>query len=255
MAGRSETPSRQALERAFERMPRFLRAVGRIPRVASALERVGYTHEVHTQGWGLLHTAAGYRGGAAAASAPNPGAAALAELDDWDERGFAIARAVLDWSHPEQAAFVFAGLKASRGAEAVVGVKRFLDRLDALAVGAERVETREADQAALADLATAGIDQAERQRLRALVEQVEAIAPTPSAAALAAHAQSEAAAERAMFELHAWYGRWSALARIAVTRKRDRIALGVSSATQRTAADADPHAEDDATPDDDPAMA
>lgn len=235
----AETPSRQSLERAFERVPRLLRGVARLPKTAAALKKIGYTEAVHAEGWALLHAVAGFEAGARPALPTSPAAEAMASLDAWDERGFTLARAVLDWSHPEQAAFVFAGLKASTGAQAVVGIRLFLDRLTALEGGAERAATREADQAALADLASAGIDAAERARLAALVAQAEGVAPGPGAAASAAQAEADAAAERALVALHRWYGRWSTLARIAIHSKRDRITLGVSSPTRRATASED----------------
>lgn len=238
----ADTPSRQSLERAFEKAPRFLRAVARVPRVAAALQRVGYTSAVHAQGWALLHAAAGFQAGEGASIAANPAADAMASLDAWDERGFALARAVLDWSHPDQAAFVFEGLKAGTGADAVVGIKLFLARLDALENGPERAATRDADQAALADLATAGINAGKRAELAQLVETAESVAPTLSPEDAAARDEAEAKAEKAMIELHRWYGRWSATARIAVAGKRDRISLGVSSPT-RCAAPAESDAE------------
>lgn len=226
-------PSRPTLERAFDRAPRFLRAIGRHAEISSALADVGYTAADHEEGWNLLHKAAGYRRDEPALLArSNPSADALAELDAWDEKGFLLARAALERRHPEQAAFVFEGLEASTGGEAVIGVRTFLERLTALAGEPARAATREADTAALATLAARGIDAAERARLAELVRVASTVAPSAPMPA-----PDNAAADAALVDLYGWYREWSRTARAVIKSRRLLIYLGLANRKRRAADD------------------
>lgn len=219
------TPSRSTLERAYDRAPRFLRAIGRYPEISAALAEVGYTAADHDEGWNLLHRVAGYRRDEPVVLAKSPGADAMAELDAWDEKGFVLARAALERRHPAQADFVFEGLEASTGAEAVLGVRTFLERLTALAEDPARAETRDADAAALATLAERGIDAAERARLAELVRVASSAAP--------AVLPDDDDADVALVELYAWYREWSRTARVVIKSRRMLIYLGLANPKRR----------------------
>lgn len=196
------------------------------------MAEVGYTAADHDEGWDLLHRAAGYRRDESTVIINNPSADALAELDAWDEKGFMLARAALERRHPAQAAFVFEGLEASTGGEAVIGVRTFLERLTALAEDPARAETRDADAAALATLAARGIDAAERARLAELVRVASTAAPTDIPVI------DDADADAALVELYAWYREWSRTARVVIKSRRMLIYLGLATAKRR-APDAD----------------
>lgn len=216
------TPSRSTLERAFDKVPRFLRAIARHRAVSTAMTQVGYTNADQQEGWDLLHRAAGTLRHTPPVAGPIPSADAIVELDAWDETGYAIARAALERRHPEQAAFVFEGLKAEQGPEAVIGVRTFLQRLEALEAAPERAETREADQAALATLATRGIDAAERARLASLVATASDVAPVMDA-------PPNDDVEAALLALYAWYKEWSETARAVIKSRRQLIYLGLAN--------------------------
>lgn len=152
-------------------------------------------------------------------------AAAMAEVDAWDEPNFALADACLKHRHPAQHAFVFKDLRAARGAASLLSVTRFLDRLDALEGATDRASTRVADQAALATLALRGIDAKERARVRALLAQAEHSADD------GASDDDELTPEemdQALRDLRAFYEEWSAVARLCVTRRDYLIRLGLA---------------------------
>lgn len=229
------TPSRPTLERAFDRAPRFLRAIGRHPEIATALADVGYTAADHDEGWSLLQKAGGYwRGEPPRIVRTTPSADALAELDAWSGQGFLLAHAALERRHPKQAAFVFGGSEASMGTDRVIGTRIFLERLAALADDSARATTREADAAALATLAARGIDAAERARLAELVRVASTVAP-----AVPVVAPDNLASDAALVDLYAWYREWSRTARLVIKSRRLLIYLGLATRKRRAADDDD----------------
>jgi hypothetical protein len=96
-------------------------------------------------------------------------------------------------------------------------VKTFLDRLDALGAGDE------ADRAALAALARVGLHAGERDRARSLLVAAQSLSPLPAEVA------PDVDPEVSQRELWQWYRKWSTLARTAVIRRADLIALGLAS--------------------------
>ena len=225
-------PSRQTLDATLLRALVFLRVLGRNPKIADLLSPRGYTDEEHDEGWNLLLRASGYRfklpKGAAFDSEARR---AQTELDQWDEPNFQIAQAALLRKHPEQARFVFDGLSPGRGAESVVKVKLFLDRLDALDGDPTREATREADRAALETLAKRGIGTEERLRLRELVAQAQQAADLPpgsGAADLATREQETAQREQDLYNLYLWHKEWSITAARLIRRRDQLIRLGLA---------------------------
>ncbi|MDI3283222.1 hypothetical protein [Polyangium sp. 15x6] len=220
----AETLSRQTLEETPARVLAFLRGVGTSAVIRTALAGRGYSAEEHAQGWELLHRVSGYRDPKAASTDDTDAQKAIAALDAWDEPNFRVSRAALERLHPAQAAFVFDGLEAQVGAGAVLSVRTFLDRLDALESAPERTATRNADLAALATLAKRGITKDERKRVRKLVESAQAMG-----APAEADADSTAEARRAdLVTLRAWFDDWSETARTAITRRDHLIRLGLA---------------------------
>ncbi len=123
--------SRQQLEKAPERVFRFLMALGRYPVIMRHLEEVGYSPKDHQDGWDLLHQLSAYNQPKSTPSASSY-KEALASLDRWDEPNFRRASAALQFRYPEQHAFLFHDLKAEQGERAVLSVQTFLDRVEAL---------------------------------------------------------------------------------------------------------------------------
>jgi hypothetical protein len=225
------------LENTPARAILFLRAIATDQGIRSAMFCAGYNDLEQAEGWRLVHAASGY---SEPESTTNDAAdtavrQAIADLDNWDESGFRRAHAALERLHPEQDAFVFNGLEASRGPTAVLGVAKFLDRLDTLEKGSE------AERAAIATLTQRGITPVVRQQLRELItvaQTANPVQPRPVNPTTEAEQQSLEA-------LFAWYKDWSETAR-AVIRRRDQLIL-LGLAKRKSHKDDDDSADDHAS--------
>ena len=220
--------ARDTLEGTPARVLTFLRAVGTSKSIRSLLVARGYTPTDHQEAWALLQAVSGSVDGHISEEPDLVVRDAINALDTWDEDGFRLIRAALTRRHPTQAAFVLNGLSAQQGAGAVLGVSRLLDRLDALERGPDRKATRKADHAALASLATRGIDDQERARLRGLVKAAQSaskVSPPDTT-------EADETAEKELAQLTAlrsWFVEWSETARVAVKRRDYLIRLGLAS--------------------------
>lgn len=203
----------------------LLAGIGGNEGIRLALSARGYTRADHDAGWAALHAASGYRVGAPfGPSSPDEVATAQRELDAWDDVNFPIAAAALKHRHPEAHAAVFAGeLLAGAGAESLVRVSTFLDRLDAL---------QKVDASALRTLAARGISPDERLRLRALLKSATSFRAVDAGEHDAAHSQkqrTQTERDAALRTLRAWYEEWSVVARQVIRRKDWLISLGLAS--------------------------
>jgi hypothetical protein len=132
--------SRRTAQRNLARATKFLSTLSRVPEVRAALERgAGYSEQDHALGWSLLLIALGYirKGTAATPGEPVSQQAALIELDEWDGVNFERARATLKFNFPEQHDYLFQGLTAATGADAIGTVQTFVERVAALRATAE----------------------------------------------------------------------------------------------------------------------
>lgn len=227
---RASELSRQTLEQTPERVLKFLSATGNSVSIRSILAGYGYTTEDQEEGWALLQAASGFstKKESRTEQIDVETRAAVVEIDRWDEKGFALAHASLARRHPAQDAFVFDNLRASTGPAAVIGVKLFLDRLDALESGADRKATRKEDHAALATLAARGITSEERARLRALVQRAQTVSALPTASSTPTADLSEDQVDQALRALRDWYDEWSGVAKAVITRRDYLIRLGLA---------------------------
>ncbi len=230
---KTTTPSRQVLEELPGRTVKFLRAVGTNRVIAAVLATRGYTTAVHREGWHLLHAVSGFEDDMPPAVDEDPGVRdAVAAIDAWDEPNFRIARATLAMKFPEQEAALFAGgLAPAVGVGALLTVKTFLDRLDALEHGSKT------DKAALARLAERGITKDERKRLRGLLTQAASAANIGPAEEPAQPAGADKKQEE-LIALYAWFSEWSEVARTLIKRRDHLIALGLASRKKKQAAPA-----------------
>jgi hypothetical protein len=227
----SSIPSRQVLEDTPPRALKFLSAVGRYPDIRAALGRRGYDDDEHRRGWQMLTRVCGYAPDAATGSPQDPRVrGAVDQLSEWNRPGFRIAAAALKNRHPEQFAFVFEGLEAAQGPAAVLSVNLFLERLDALENAPDRTATRDADHAALATLAKRKIDDAERARLRGLVDVAQSTQPAPV---------ESADHKGELIALHHWHAEWTEVAKIEIERRDFLIALGLLKRRKRSAVEED----------------
>jgi hypothetical protein len=201
----------------------FLRAAATKLEIRAALFAAGYSAEEQAAGWGLLQQATGYVPGVASVTDDAAARAAIAEVDAWDEPGFRRISAALERLHPEQHAFVFAGLEAAQGVGSLLSVSTMLDRLDELESSPARESTRAADQAAIATLAKRGITPELRSHLRDLVRVAQTAQPPTFAANGAVDGQ-----DAALRALQAWYRDWSETARAVIRRRDYLLMLGLS---------------------------
>lgn len=223
--------SRRTLEEAPQKVLNLLRGFGTCLPAREAVNGAGYSKEAHEEGWALLHAASGYEPGKQSLFATDVVVRdAIVECDRWDEQGLRRILAALNRHHPDQAAFVSENLQPAQGIEAVFGVSRLLGRLNLLEKGRSD-ETREADQAAIATLASRGITQKERARLAERVK-VATSAKMPELAETSA--DTAAARDQSLRALHAWYTEWSETTRAVVTRRDYLIRLGLSKRRKKS---------------------
>jgi hypothetical protein len=226
----NDTPSDTVLDDTPARALKLLGALSTNRAIRAILAKRGYTQADHERGWQLTLKASGYRRPPPVVLDTPASRDAIAAIDAWDEPNFRVARAALSAEFPKQNAFVFQDLAAQTGVAAVASVTTFLDRLDALEAGKDREATREADLAALAKLATRGIDAAERARLRKLLEiALGPSADTPADAVPEIDPAAEENEQReAKLALWRWYTEWREIARADVKRKDHLIQLGMA---------------------------
>ena len=214
-------PSRQTLDNISARVISFLFATARFPLIATLLAERGYSAEAHDYAWSRLARLGELP------KAEMPGAdkvvrAALAELDDWDERNFELIRVTLSFGHPTVVEALFRDLEPQQGPQAAHGVGVLLDRL-------ARMETSEDPEevAAVALLGKHGYSQKERARLGALVQLTKGFSVPPVV--------DDAERETILLELYRWHTMWSAYARNTITRRDHLIALGLASRRKNVA--------------------
>jgi hypothetical protein len=205
------TVSKETLEATPARAVRLIQGIGSSLLVRALLLPHGFTRADLEEGWSLLRDACGVSD---AETEVDPAAAAEAvrTVDEWDERGFTIVRATISHRYPQQASFLLAGLDAAEGSAAAVGVASLLDRLDALESDPRREETRDDDLAALSLLAQRGLDQAERDRLRAHIDTVRRALGSSDGSTRTEEGNQLARLTR----LRAWYDEWVAVCRVAL---------------------------------------
>ncbi len=208
----------------------LLRAVGTIPVVTEALASCGFTAADQEQGWTLLRKTTSNPSVVVGQVAATPGQVATEELSEWCGPAFVRAHAALRHRHPEQEEFLFSGLTAGKGPDAVLAVLTFLDRCEALNSSVSRTGTREADAAALQTLEKRGLGVAERNRVAKLVTTVstQALPEVPKMD------QDEDARDEAMYELYAWVHEWSETARAVISRRDLLLRMGIGKRKSST---------------------
>ncbi len=234
------------IARWLARGSRFFNAVARNPVVRGTLLGRGLTDEELDNGWQLYSTLHGFGRQAQALPATRQTAAAQAinAIDAWDAPAYGAAHAVLDVRYPAVSAFLFENLEATTGIAAVAGVHRFLDRIDALCDGKAPNVDPQQGKAAVDLLATRKIvDATKAAELRQQIETArlgarpdEVIVPTE----MDPHRHEVAKA------YINWLNEWREIARVAISRRDYRIALGLAQRRQ---------ANDDSDPPDQPAAA
>lgn len=219
------TASTTVLEETPGRALVFLKCLATNPQIRVSMEQAGYTAADHAEGWDLLLQTSGY----VAPQAPvvvNPVETAVRDIESWIGPAITRAQAALTRMHPEQADFLFAGLGATNGADAVLTAATFIERSEALEHAPARKPTRKADHVALATLEKRGITKAERARVKALLEQVrnEEILATPAPPPVEAQQKRT----ENLAKLYAWYSDWRDTAHAVIKRRDYQIRLGIA---------------------------
>jgi len=218
--------SRQTLAETPQRALNFLRAIGTNDAIRTVMIGRGYRPKDHAEGWELLKDCSGIDlpFEQPRADTTEVVAAAIAELDAWDEKAFRIIRATLERRYPKEAARVLQGIGPAQGAGAILSVAALLERLDQL--GKENA-------AALATLGARGITADERARMQKLVQRAQSAQPVPKVD-VAEIEKRERDVEQALVKLRAWYQEWSEIARASIGRRDHLVSLGL--ARRRTGA-------------------
>jgi len=220
----------ETLEETPERAIRLLTGIGAVATVRTLLASVGMDDDQLREGRDLLFLCLAAPKAIAATDTIEAKAQrdAVAAIDDWDEPNFARFEATLRRHHPSAGEYVFSNLSASTGVAAVTGVATFLSRIEALDEGSAPGRRDKAmkvdDKKAVALLAKRGFDEAERARIKALVNL--ALGPTASLGDALPTVEQRLAA---LTNLRGWYDEWAAAAKAVVKKKSYRIRLGLAN--------------------------
>jgi hypothetical protein len=207
--------ARMTIGQKAERVLKLLLGL-RNPRIVEALAAFGFAQADRDEGWRLLRSLTDGR--LAQTPSPRRDPSVLDKLDDWENRWFPIASATLARRFPEAHAWLFLNLVQTEGAEVIVSVSTFVDRLDRLATEPTLTDTGAQARELLAQRGlNAGTVEIARELLRLLGSTHTGPAlPVPDA-------EQTAAAEEAMWS---WYLEWGEIARVAVKDRRQLRELG-----------------------------
>jgi hypothetical protein len=214
-----EIPSRRVLEDTPGRVFTMLRAIGTVLPIRAALAGRGFTEEEMARGWTLVHKVCNYTTGPAAPSIDAAVRDAQAELDAWDEPNLAIIAAIMADIHPDLHDAMMENLEPAKGPRSVLVTETVLDRWDRLEQSGD-VKKRDV----MATMAASGYTPEERRRLREVVKVAKSGArpPEPAADPDEVHLQDLTA-------LYRWHHKWSAIARLVITRRDYLIRLGLAN--------------------------
>jgi hypothetical protein len=213
---------------------KFFRTMSRNGKVRGALLARGLTNQELKRGWDLFAKAVAPLNGSSPAASPPLGAAeALAWIETWDAPNYAAAQATLEHHAPKARAFLMQGLVATKGPQAVVGVRLFMDRVAALRDGMVSGVTAEEGSDAVRLLAERKIFDAETEvQLEAYLSLIEGGAE-PEAA-------PDFASMTSRFEAYRkWLNEWREVARATFNQRHILISLGLASRRQGENEDAD----------------
>lgn len=219
------------IDRVLASGAKLLRGLAINPRARSILGGVGYTDEEHARGWNNYVTLMGSERPVSNVVIAPDAKAAVDELDKSDETLFKLTRFSLQSRFPEQCSKLFDGLSAQTGYNAVLSMETFLTRIQELREGSPT------DQAAVELLRSRQILSEEREKELLSAIQVAKGLNAPIAPRLT----DDAAYQQAAREFIDWVREWRGIASIAITRRDDRIMLGL--AKRRTQKSAEPPAD------------
>lgn len=213
---------------------KFFRTLSRNGKVRGALLARGLTNQELKRGWDLFANVLGSLNGAApAASRPLSAAEALELIETWDAPNYAAAQATLEHHAPKARAFLMHGLVASKGPQAVVGVRLFMDRIVALRDGTVSGVSAEEGSEAVRLLAERKIFDADtEEQLGVYLSLIEGGAE-PEAA-------PDFASMTSRFEAYRkWLNEWREVSRVTFNQRHILISLGLAARRHGENEDAD----------------
>ena len=204
------------------RLLTFLQGVSD-PAIRALFAPLGWSDQRLDEAWSLLNELKAANK-IPSTPVPDPVTEGIASCETWQATGLIRARAMMQLTFPEQAAFMFHDFVAGAGTEAVLNVSTFLQRRQELENGAERKGTRKADHEALLVLEDTGVTKEVLKKLQGFVDKVLTVAPP--------HPQHLADADvkrtEVLRKIHAWVTAWSEMARTVITRRDQMIKLGIA---------------------------
>jgi hypothetical protein len=144
----------------------------------------------------------------------------VGELDAWENRWFPIVDVVLRTNHPAVHEHVFRNLAQTEGAEVIISVSTFLDRIEAISKAANDGGLGAEGRAARKLLEKRGLNESVVATARELLAQVGKLEP------LDEQPDVVEATEEAEQNLWNWYLEWSGIARVAIRDRRLLRSLG-----------------------------
>jgi hypothetical protein len=226
-------PSQRILDDIISRSVKFLSAVGTNATILSLMRANGFQKADHDEGWSLIHTASGY---APKKEAPKSDTQqtreiedAEAQLDNWDEPHFRVIQNALARKFSATRDYLFRdGLSAKQGPEATISVRTFLNRIDDIINNNDKERREDAhkqDLEAIALLAQRGYHEAERKRLRGLIQIATSSADVPLPVN---DTISQEEKQKTLIELYGWYKDWSTVAHVTIKRRDYLISMGLA---------------------------
>jgi hypothetical protein len=184
------------------------------PRAGCVLAASGFTNDDLDEGWRLLRELKAVHITKAPACV-NP--RTLADLDEWENRWFAICKVTLQRHHPEVHDRVFAELAQQAGVDVISSVSTFLERI------AELDEATDSEPMAARRLLEArGLRSNTIAEAKCMLESLSAPSQRPPPFVDTPELQAER--EAALF---GWYQEWAAIAQTTIRDRNVLRGLGI----------------------------
>jgi hypothetical protein len=226
-----DEPSDDTLDRAPQRVFKMLEGIANNPVALAKLVGRGYSEAAHAEGWALMQPVTALPATSKPIVVDTKTAAAIDELDQWDNEHFPQIDTALKSRFKKQRDAVFADLVVADGAASVLAIETLLDRLDRLAKG-KLTNNSDSDKEADGYLAKRLYTIELRKSLREKIEQARKL-PSFSAADAKTVAANEAARRKALLALHGWWSEWATAARKCIKRRDVLINLGIGVRKKR----------------------
>jgi len=225
MVPNNEVPTLKTFNRVMRKGHGFQEVVSMSNEVRKIMRKVGYSDEIHRQGWHLYSSLRTIKLPWFDEVQDDSHKLAMDALRDYVKESFPLARAAMAYRYAEQHRYVFEPIDGQEGIDPVAAMELFTDKTEALIEGSdpEREGSRELDRQVMQILESRFIiDSQIRERLRGLVAQAKTLAaPVDDPAELARFLELYQ-------DYRIWLKDWRRTARHAVKSKRLLIRLGLT---------------------------